>query len=95
MQKLTITFIKKKIKINNDKRNKLTEFISITESVKFESGVEIKKEIELIADKLEFKSEKLYLWGTSLTHNQYSYFLINTLKASKAARLDVRPESGG
>lgn len=45
--------IKKKIKINNDKRNKLTEFISITESVKFESGVEIKKEIEEVAEMID------------------------------------------
>lgn len=32
------------------------------------------KEIKIVADKLSFKSEKLYLWGTSLTHKQYSYF---------------------
>lgn len=32
------------------------------------------KQIEIIADKLSFKSEKLYLWGHNLTHKQYSYF---------------------
>lgn len=37
------------------------------------------KEIELIADKLSFKSEKLYLWGKNLTHKQYSYFAIDRI----------------
>lgn len=32
------------------------------------------KEIEIIADKLSFKSEKLYLWGDNLTHKEHSYF---------------------
>jgi hypothetical protein len=38
-----------------------------------------KKKIELIADKLAFKSEKLYLWGNNLTHKEYSYFLVNRI----------------
>lgn len=41
------------------------------------------KEIEIIADKLSFKSEKLsdklYLWGTNLTHKEYSYFLVERI----------------
>lgn len=40
------------------------------------SGV---KEIEIIADKLSFKSEKLYLWGSNLTHKEYSYFLVEKI----------------
>lgn len=38
-----------------------------------------KKEIELIADKLAFKSEKLYLWGNNLTHKEYSYFALDRI----------------
>jgi predicted DNA-binding transcriptional regulator YafY len=38
-----------------------------------------KKKIELVADKLEFKSEKLYLWGNDLTHKSYSYFLVSRI----------------
>lgn len=37
------------------------------------------KEIELIADKLAFKSEKLYLWGNNLTHKEYSYFALDRI----------------
>ncbi len=37
------------------------------------------KEIELVADKLSFKSSKLYLWGNNLTHNQYSYFVVDRI----------------
>ncbi len=37
------------------------------------------KEIELIADKLSFKSDKLYLWGQNLTHKEYSYFLVDRI----------------
>jgi len=40
------------------------------------SGV---KEIELIVDKLSFKSERLYLWGDNLTHGEYSYFLVDRI----------------
>lgn len=38
-----------------------------------------KKEIEIIADKLSFKSNKLYLWGNNLTHKEYSYFLVDKI----------------
>lgn len=37
------------------------------------------KEIEIIADKLSFKSEKLYLWGSNLTHKEYSYFSLDRI----------------
>lgn len=37
------------------------------------------KEIELVADKLAFKSEKLYLWGNNLTHKEYSYFALDRI----------------
>lgn len=37
------------------------------------------KEIEIIADKLSFKSGKLYLWGNNLTHKEYSYFLVEKI----------------
>lgn len=38
-----------------------------------------KKEIEIIADRLSFKSEKLYLWGDNLTHKEYSYFPVERI----------------
>ena len=38
------------------------------------------KNIELIADKLSFISGKLYLWGSNLTHNEYSYFPVSKIK---------------
>lgn len=37
------------------------------------------KEIEIIADKLSFKSEKLYLWGQSITHREYAYFRLDRI----------------
>lgn len=37
------------------------------------------KEIEIIADKLAFKSEKLYLWGNNLTHKEYSFFALDRI----------------
>ena len=37
------------------------------------------KEIEIITDKLEFKSEKLYLWGHSLNHQEYAYFRLDRI----------------
>jgi len=38
-----------------------------------------KKEIEIVADKLSISSEKLYLWGNNLTHQQYSYFAVDRI----------------
>lgn len=38
-----------------------------------------KKKIEIVADKLAFKSEKLYLWGNNLTHKEYSYFSVDRI----------------
>lgn len=37
------------------------------------------KEIEIIADKISFKSDKLYLWGNNLTHQEYSYFSVSRI----------------
>lgn len=37
------------------------------------------KEITCICDKIGFKSGKLYLWGTNLTHKEYSFFLIERI----------------
>lgn len=37
------------------------------------------KEIEFICDKLAFKSDKLYLYGNNLTHNEYSYFVVGKI----------------
>lgn len=37
------------------------------------------KQIEIVADKLSFKSGKLYLYGDNLTHKQYSYFLADRI----------------
>lgn len=45
------------------------------------------KEIEIIADKLAFKSEKLYLWGDNLTHREYSYFLVEKIMAISTIKL--------
>jgi predicted DNA-binding transcriptional regulator YafY len=35
--------------------------------------------INLIADKLSFKSEKLYIWGHCLKYNEYSYFRLDRI----------------
>lgn len=37
------------------------------------------KEIEIIADKLSFKSDTIYLWGNNLTHKEYSYFALDRI----------------
>lgn len=37
------------------------------------------KQIEIVADKIAFKSGKLYLWGNNLIHKQYSYFAIERI----------------
>lgn len=37
------------------------------------------KEIEVIADKLSFKSEKLYFWGDNITHAEHSYFRVERI----------------
>lgn len=37
------------------------------------------KSIEIIADKIAYKSNKLYLWGTNLTHKEYSYFALDRI----------------
>lgn len=47
--------------------------------VRYNSPRSGEKQIEIIADKLSFKSGKLYLYGESLTHKQYSYFLVDRI----------------
>lgn len=37
------------------------------------------KRIEIVADKLTLKSDKLYLWGNNLTHKEYSFFLVERI----------------
>lgn len=37
------------------------------------------KKIELIADKITIKTDKLYLWGSNLTHKEYSFFLLDRI----------------
>ena len=36
--------------------------------------------IEIVADKISLKNEKVYLWGSNLTHKEYSFFLVNRIK---------------
>jgi predicted DNA-binding transcriptional regulator YafY len=43
---------------------------------KYNSPRSGEKQIEIIADKISFKSGKLYLWGNNLTYKQYSYFAV-------------------
>jgi hypothetical protein len=50
------------------------------------------KEIEIIADKLTFKSGKLYLWGTNLIHKEYSYFLTDRVLKILKVKLLKRNE---
>lgn len=37
------------------------------------------KEIEIITDRIAFKSDRLYLWGQSITHGEYSYFRLDRI----------------
>jgi hypothetical protein len=37
------------------------------------------KEIEIIADKLSFKSDKLYLWGNNVKRKEYSFFFVDRI----------------
>lgn len=50
------------------------------------------KEIEIIADKLAFKSEKLYLWGTSITHCEYSYLRLDRILEILAIKMKKNEE---
>ncbi len=45
----------------------------------YKSPRKMEREIEIIADKLSFKSDKLYLWGQSLTHEEYSYYKVENI----------------
>lgn len=47
--------------------------------ITYKSPRKIEREIEIIADKLSFKSNKLYLWGQSLTHGEYAYFKVENI----------------
>ena len=51
-----------------------------------------KKEIEFICDKLAFESEKLYLWGTNLTHREYSYFSVSRILKISSIKLIKEPQ---
>lgn len=50
------------------------------------------KDIEIIADKLSFKSEKLYLWGHNLTHKEYSYFAPDRILKIKSIKFQKAKE---
>jgi len=45
------------------------------------------KYIEIIADKLSFKSEKLYVWGNSNTYQEYSHFRLDRIIKISALKL--------
>jgi predicted DNA-binding transcriptional regulator YafY len=49
------------------------------------------KAIDIIADKLEFKSAKLYLWGYSLTHKEYSFYRLDRIE--KILNIKLKPTS--
>lgn len=46
-----------------------------------------KKKIEIIADKISFQSQKLYLWGYSLMHDEYSYFRVDRILEIGAVKI--------
>lgn len=48
------------------------------------SGIQ---EIEIIADKIFFKSEKLYLWGYSITHREYSFYRVDKITKVSAIKI--------
>lgn len=50
------------------------------------------KRIEIIPDKLSFKSEKLYLWGYCLTYGEYSYFRVDRIL--KILARNLKPSEG-
>lgn len=45
------------------------------------------KQIEIVTDKVEFNNNKLYLYGTSLEYEQYSYFLISRIISIAAVKV--------
>lgn len=49
------------------------------------------KNIEIIADKITYKSDKFYLWGNNVTHKEYSYFAIDRLV--KICSIKLRKDS--
>lgn len=46
------------------------------------------KHIEIIADKLSFKSKKLYIFGHYLAHNEYSFFRLDRIMKISAVKLN-------
>lgn len=48
------------------------------------------KEIDIVADKLSFKSDKIYFWGNNLTHGEYSYFSVE--KILKICTISIKKE---
>lgn len=78
LKKIDIALIEKLIMHCDDKNQIIFSYNSP------KSG---EKNIEIIADKLTFKSEKLYLWGENLTHNEYSFFPVERIKNICAIRL--------
>jgi len=51
-----------------------------------------KKEIEIIADKLLFKVEKLYFWGDNLSLGQHSYFRVEKILEIPSIRIKKNEE---
>lgn len=49
------------------------------------------KEIEVIADKLLFKSDKLYLFGCSITHDEYSFYRVDRIQ--KVSTIKINKDS--
>ena len=46
-----------------------------------------KRNIELLADKLEFSSQKFYLWGTSADREKYGSYLLNRIREINEIKL--------
>lgn len=49
------------------------------------------KEIEIIADKLAFRSEKLYMFGYSITHSEYSFYRVDRIQ--KVFSIKIKQDS--
>lgn len=45
----------------------------------YNSPKSVAKEIEIVCDKLSFRSDKLYLWGDNLTHQGYSFLPVDRI----------------
>lgn len=80
-------------KINRNLLEELLVHARSKNQIKFiyESPRSGKKEIEIVADKIAFKSGRLYLWGTNLNYGQYSYFSVE--KIVKIICIKLRKEN--